>query len=220
VSQVLDALNDPSRFFQGYFSGTVSSIVPTLVGDLAKSFDGLERRTGGVLDKVMAKIPGLRQTLEPQIDVLGQERKLGGNFLETMLDPSRPSNILTSNVANELRRITDAGFNVSPTQLGDKNGYKGLSPEENTAIWKKSGELMNDKLNSLFNLEQYKNLTDEDKAKMIEDIVEKSKLYARVQSVMDMTEDLSGEELKNKMSELKKSGLMTKDVFKKYLELK
>jgi hypothetical protein len=220
VSQVLDALSDPSRFAQGYFSNTVASIIPTLVGDLSKSFDDVERKTSGVLDRLKAKLPILRQTLESQVNVLGQERQKGGNFLETMIDPSRPSNVLTSPVIQELRRITDAGFNVSPTQLGDKNGYKGLTPEENTAIWVKSGELMNDKLNNLFNLQQYKNLTDEDKAKIIEDIVEKSKTNARVQSVMDMTENLSGEELKNKLSELKQSGLMTKEIFKNYLELR
>jgi hypothetical protein len=220
ISQVIDALDDPSRFAQGYFSNTISSIVPTIIGDLSKSFDDVERKTGGVFDKLKAKVPLLRQTLEPQINVLGQEKTKGGNFLETMIDPSRPSNILTSNVITELRRITDAGFDVSPTQLGDKNGYKGLTPEENTAIWRKSGELMNDKLDSLFNLEQYKNLNDEDKAKIIEDIIEKSKLYAKVQSVMDMLDGLLGQELKNKLSDLKKSGLMTKEVFNKYLELR
>ena len=38
--------------------------------------------------------------------------------------------------------------------------------------------------------------------------------------VMELTEDLSGQELKTKMSELKASGLMSLEVYKKYLELR
>jgi hypothetical protein len=220
INQIVSALDDPSRFFEGYFSNTISSVIPTLVGDLAKSFDEVQRRTPAILDKLKAKIPGLRQTLEPQITVLGQERLRGGNWIETMIDPSRPSKVLTSNVVQELRRITNTGYNVSPTQLGDKQGYKGLTPQENTALWEKTGELINSKLDNLFNLEQYKKLPDDKKAKIIEDVISKSKVLARVQAVMDITEELSGQELKNKLSELKAGGLMIREVFDKYLELK
>ncbi|QGH73301.1 MAG: putative structural protein [Siphoviridae sp. cttb18] len=220
LRSILDALNDPSRFFEGYFANTAASFIPTIVSDLAKSFDEVERRSPEVLDRIKARIPGFRQTLEPQVDVLGNERLKGGNFIETMIDPSRPSNIIDSPVADELRRITDAGFNVSPTQLGDKDGYKGLEPEENTMIWKKAGELINEKLSKLFTLKQYEELDDEEKAKAIEAVVEKSKLVARVQAVMELTDELSGDELKNKLKELKESGLMTKQVFEEYLKLK
>ena len=79
---------------------------------------------------------------------------------------------------------------------------------------------MDGKLNNLINLEQYKKLDDEDRANLVEIVIDKSKLLARAQAVMDLTEELSGQELKNKLSELKKSGLMTKEVFKKYLEIK
>lgn len=220
INQIVSALDDPDRFFEGYFSNTIASVVPTIVGDLAKSFDEVERMSPKILDRLKAKIPGLRQTLEPQITVLGQERPKGGNWIETMIDPSRPSNIMTGSITEELRRITNAGYNVSPTQLGDKEGYKVLTEEENTLLWKKSGELINSKLNNLFNLQQYKILPNDKKAKAIEEVIQKSKIVARAQMVMELTEGLSGQELKNKLSELKNGELMTRDVFNKYLELK
>ena len=219
LSSVLDALNDPSRFVQGYFANTIASVVPTLVGDLAKSFDDVERRSPGILERIKSKIPGLRQTLEPQVTNLGQYRVPGGNWIETLIDPSRPSNILSSPVSDELRRMTDAGYNVSPTQLGDKNGYAVLSPQENTTLWKKSGELIDHKLGNLVKLDQYKKLSDEKKAKIIEDIVAKSKVVARIQAVMDLTHGLEGPALKQKLGELKKGGLMTQEVFDGYLKL-
>lgn len=219
LSAILDALNDPSRFVQGYFANTIASVVPTLVGDLAKGFDTVERRSPGILDRVKAKIPGLRQTLEPQVTNLGQYRVKGGNWIETLIDPSRPSNILTTPVTDELRRMTDVGYNVSPTQLGDKNGYAVLTPKQNTELWKKSGELIDSKLGNLIKLDQYKKLSDEKKAKIIEEVVSTSKVMARIQAVMDLTEGLQGQELKAKLGELKKGGLMTQEVFNGWAKL-
>ncbi len=220
INQVIEALNNPDRFFEGYFAGTIASVIPTLVSDVAKAFDPLERRTIGVLDRLKARVPGVRQTLEPRIDVLGREKQRGGNWLETMIDPSRPVRIISEDVSKELRRLTDLGFKVSPTLLGDREGYKELSPEENTSLWEKAGELTNSKLNSLINLEQYKKLIDEDKSKLVEDVINKSKTIARAQAVMDLTEGLSGEEFKNKLKELKEGRLMTREVFELFLQFR
>lgn len=219
INQVTEALNDPDRFFEGWFSNTISSVVPTIVKDIATAFDPYYRRTGGVLERLKTKIPGVRQTLEPRVTVLGEPRLRAGNWLETMIDPSRPSKIISSPVVEELRRLTDVGYKVSPTLLGDREGYEGLTPEENTAMWKKVGELINVKLSNLFNLEQYKNLPDDKKAKLVEMVIDKSKVRARTQTVMELTEGMAGQGLKDRLSELKEGGLMTREIFKKYLEL-
>lgn len=219
INQVTEALNDPERFFEGWFSNTLASVIPTIVKDIGTAIDPVYRRTTGIGERFISRIPGARQTLEPRITVLGEERLRAGNWLETMIDPSRPFKIISSPVADELRRLTDIGYKVSPTLLGDREGFEGLTPEENTAMWKKVGELINVKLSNLFNIEQYKNLQDDQKAKLVETVIDKAKVIARVQVVMELTEGLSGQELKNKLSELKESGLMTREVFNKYLEL-
>jgi hypothetical protein len=219
VNQITNAIDNPQTSGTAYAGNLISSLIPTIVGDVAKATDTKERRTTGLTGTAKGKIPGVRETLQPQVNVLGQERKLGGNWLETMIDPTRPSNALDSNVISELRRLTDAGFTVAPTQLGDKNGYKGLTPAENTALWEKSGELMNSKLNNLFSLPNYKSLDDEQKTKIIAGIVDTAKLNARVQAVMELTHDLKGQALKDKLKELKTNGLMSKDVFNKFISL-
>jgi len=220
VNQITEALNDPDRFFEGWFSGTVSSVIPTIVKDIATAFDPHYRRTEGPIQRFMARIPGVRQVLEPRITVLGEPRERVGTWWETMIDPGRPSKIINEPVVIELRRLFDAGFKVSPTLLGDRAGYEGLTPQENTALWEKTGELINSKLSNLFNLKQYKNLPDDEKAKLTDMVVDKSKVIGRAQAVMYATEGLSGQALKERLSELKESGLMTRQVFKKYLELK
>ena len=220
INQAINALNDPERFATGYLGQLTASVIPTIVSDVARATDPLERRPETILQKIKARIPGIRRKLEPQIDVLGREKQSIGNPLEILADPTRPYPDISNPTIKELRRLTDAGFKVSPTLLGDKKGYTGLSQQENTKLWKRAGEITNGKLESLFSKESYKNMADDEKGKTVEMVIDKSKIVARAEAVIELTQGLSGEELKNKLSELKAGGLLTRDVFNKYQELR
>lgn len=220
INQITNALTDPDRFVASYPRSLLSSTIPTIVGDVAKAIDPKERRSEALLDGIIAKIPVLRETLEPRISVLGEEVERPGNIIETMIDPMRPQKVITTPLIAEFRRLTNGGFKISPTLLGDKKGYSGLTPEQNTELWKRAGEITESKLNNLIKLEEYLKEPDDKRAKLIESITDKSKLVARVEMVINLTNELSGEELKNKLSKLKKSGLMTREVFDNYLKLR
>jgi len=218
INQVISALNDPNRFGKSFVPSLLSSVVPTIVGDLAKSLDDVQRRTPELLDKLKAKIPIVREELEPRVDVLGKEIARGVTWWESMIDPSRPSVGFSTPVIDELRRMTDAGFDMAPTQVGDKEGFKALTPEENTMMWIKVGELIESKLKSLFELNQYKNAPEDIKADIIKEVIEKAKVNARAQVVLELTDDLEGSALKTKLGELKEGGLMTRTIFNKFLQ--
>lgn len=225
IKQISDALNDPERFATGYLGQFVASFVPTIISDIARSTDPLERRTAtgsieSILERIQARIPGARRELEPQVDVLGKERKRVGNILEVMADPTRPSPKLSSPLVDELRRLFDEGYAVSPTRLGDRAGYKVLTAKQNTELWKRSGEITEEKLRGLINREEYKQLPDDKKAKLVDKFVDQAKIVARAEAVLEATEGLSGEVLKQKLSELKKGKLMTSEVFDAYLKLR
>jgi len=220
VSSTIDAITDPQRSAEGWFGSTLASAIPTIVSDIARATDTKERRTTNVLERIKARIPGLRQTLEPQITVLGKEKERVGSFLEVLADPTRPSKEIQSPLIWELRRLWNNGYKVSPTLLGDKNGYKVLTPEQNTELWKRAGEIAEQKLSNLIKSEKYQKLDDEQKAKTIEDFVEKSKLYARVEMVLKLTEGLEGDALIQKLKELKAGRLLTKQVFEEYQKLR
>lgn len=220
INQLVSTLSDPERSAESYVGNTLSSFVPTIISDVARATDTKERRTENILEKFMARIPGLREELEPQVTALGEEKERVGSFLDVMINPLRPSPAQTSPVIEELRRLTDAGFSISPTLLGDKEGYKILTPEQNTDLWKRSGDITNEKLQSLFNQPEYQKLKDDVKAKTIESFVEKSKLIARTEKVLELTEGLTGPALLMKLSELKKDGLMTREVYNAYQKLR
>lgn len=143
LNMTIDAITDPERSFDRWFTSMAGSAVPTIVADIARAGDTVERRTAGPKERIFSRLPfGPRKSLEPKINVFGQDLpRYGGNILETMADPTRPSIIRTDVVVTELRRLWDNGVKVSPPQLGSKKGYEILTKEENTQLWRRAGEL-------------------------------------------------------------------------------
>src|SRR3990167_3496305 len=220
IQDAVNAITDPERYASSYLPNLLASFVPTLVSDVSRATDPLERRAETTAQRVQARIPGARRELEPQVDVLGRERESVGNPLEIMLDPTRPSPEVGTSVTDELRRLMDEGFKVSPTALGDRKGFKGLSQEENTELWKLAGGVTNDKLESLFGKEEYQKLPDDKKGDIVEKVISQAKVNARAGLVIQLTEGLSGNELKKKLAELKEGGLLTREVLNKYMALR
>lgn len=220
ISNFIDAISDPARSAKTVAGSTLASVIPTIVSDVARATDTKERRADEIFQKLQARIPGVREGLEPQVNVLGQERGTVGNPLEIMADPTRPSPTQATPVISELRRLWDNGQKVSPSLLGDKAGYKGLTPQQNTELWKKAGEITDAKLGSLFTKPEYQKLDEEAKGKIVNDVVGKSQTSARAGLAIELTQDLQGEELKAKLSELKKGGLLTQEVFNLYLKIR
>ena len=220
INSAVNAISDPGRYAENYLGNLTASVIPTIVSDVARATDPLERRPETIPQRLKARTPGLRQTLEPKVDVLGQKIKRIGNPLEVMLDPTRPQSIKTSPVIEELRRLHDAGYKVSPTLVGDKKGFSALTQQQNTQLWERAGQVANGKLENLFNRDEYKSLSKEEKGKIIEKVVDQAKINTRAEFVIKLTDGLQGEELRKKLSELKEGKLLNKEILNKYLELR
>jgi len=205
MSSAIDALVSPETSFENWFSSMAGSAVPTIVADIARAFDEIERRTEGPAQRVQIRVPGLREKLPPKIDVFGQDLpRYGGNVLETMIDPSRPSKIKQDVVVDELRRLFDKDIKVTPTLLGDKMGFDILTTEENTQLWRRSGELTYKTLQAWIESDEYKKIdNDFAKGKTIEVIVSKTKAAAKAEMVsIKLSQGVS-------VIELAESGLLT-----------
>jgi hypothetical protein len=66
----------------------------------------------------------------------------------------------------------------------------------------------------------YERVSDDVKAKKINEIFDKAKLVARVEKLIEITQGLQGEELREKLSEAKKDGLLNREVYNIYLRLR
>jgi hypothetical protein len=212
VNQFTSALQDPERSGPRLARGLVSSVIPTISGDIARARDPLERRTGSVAARVKAKIPFLRETLEPQITVLGEERRVTANPIEIMIDPTRPSKDISTPVVKELRRLFDAGFTATPSLLGNRDGYDALTDKENTELWKRTGQITKDALTVMISNQGYKKLNDDQKADNITEVINTSRDVAKSEAVAKQIGGLKGEALTDKIIELSDSGLLTSDL--------
>lgn len=232
LDQFISAITDPARSASGFAASYVSSWIPTIINDIARATDSKERSTSAdklkdtIMNRIKSRLPGLRQSLEEQVDVLGADvNRLTGpgvrGGVSQMLNPTRPSVDRSTPITEELRRLTDAGFDASPTRLGvKKTGYTNLTPEQNTELWRRAGELTNQKLNGLFKLPQYQRASDEEKTKIIKKITTQAQERARARMVLDVTRGLSGQALLTKLSEAKASGLLTEPVLAEYKKLR
>lgn len=221
VNRAIDALKDPTRSFNGFASSLAGSVVPTLVADFARSMDEYERRTDGPMDRIQSRIPGARGGLEPQVDTLGNMKETP-NFFEVMADATRPGNPsadLNDPVVKELRRLMDSGYPATPTKLGDRSGFDSLTPEQNTFLWRLSGQAARAEMERVMRSGQYGRYDDEQKAQVLDRAVQDAKVEARARAVIAATKGLSDAEQKAKLAEMKEDGLLTRAVFDMYLSL-
>lgn len=219
INSLTNAITDPQRSATSFFSGLIGSVIPTIVSDVSRGTDTVERRTPGFTGTLQSRIPGAREKLEPQVDTFGQPVKTP-DFLTTMLDPTRPSTAKSDPVVSELKRLSAAGYKATPTQLGDKNGFGSLTPEQNTQLWERSGTLLKGKLDKLIALPEYQKADDEKKYKIFLDFADKAKLQARVEMLLEVTQGLDGDALKAELSRQKAGGLMTKEVFDQFAQIR
>ena len=232
INTFIQAANKPGQYLQSYIQGLAASTIPTIVSDVAKAIDPLERRISSdeedwvlnsgekVLEAVMNRIPFAREQLEPKIDALGRKIESKGNPAEIMIDPSRPNSSTDTPVTRELRRLTEKGYGVAPTKLGEKEGYSILSPEQNTQLWIDAGELVNRKLTKLMNGEKYRAASDEERGKAVVLFIEKAKNEARALLVIELTDGLAGRPLAEMKKKLRAAKLLTTDVELRVLELR
>lgn len=216
LDQFIQALMNPEQYAETYAAGLIGSTVPTIVSDVAQATDPLQRRTrpsqDGLTARLQSRVPGLRQELEPQVDVLGRPVERAGNALETLIDPTRPTRIKSTELIEELKRLAEAGYHATPTEFNEK--YMGvLTPEEKTVLMERAGEVLEEKLTKLVQVEGYQKLSDEEKQRLIRSFADKARVDARAEVVVQKIQGLQGEARTEQLRQLKESGFMTKEVF-------
>lgn len=207
------------------FGNFVASFIPTIVSDVARATDTAERQAETTVERMARRIPGARQRLEPKVDILGREQAIAGrggeflpDFIESMADPTRPSQDVSTKVTAELSRLqslsndkTGDTYRVVPTRNG-LYGYEVLTDKQETQLQKYAGQIINQKLTNLFLDERYLNAPDEAKAEIINDITKASKDAARARMVLEIVQTIPPERRQRAIVRMYEDGLITRDV--------
>ena len=165
-----------------------TQFIPTLSSQVAQTFDDTKRSTKASRDssfkfgeetvrKVMYKIPGLRNQLEPTTDIWGNDVKQTENFFargfEAFLSPASKRENITTAVDMEIKDLymQTGKSEVIPSIPTDYINYDGvkydMSAEDYTAYKHTYGQTAQDLLEELFDTETYKNATSEERADMV-----------------------------------------------------
>lgn len=222
VNNLAEALNNPGQYGQSYISNLVSSFVPTLVSDVARSTDKYERDTKAqsipeaVGNKIQNRLPGLRQNLPVKVDAYGYNLKRVGTFMEVLADPTRPSKAIDDVLIREIHRLWEEGYKAAPTKL---DYYPSLTPKQQGDLFRAAGTRVEESLNALMRKPSYRAATDEKKAAMIDKEITRAKVDARAIMIGEIMSDIPKAKRVEKLAALKKEGLLTEAVYARYKEI-
>ena len=199
----LDSLNTVLSNNDGIATGIEEAIlelpsraVPTFMKQVSDMIDGTQRTSfekdkplESAINKVKVKLPGISRSLAPSVDTLGREiQKYGGdnNIFNVFLNPA---NVNTKNISESAKEIynvykSTGDKNVMPRvsdyKYKDSNGNEHIMTSKQRASYQKeSGKLIEDNVSILIKNSEYNNLSDVEKAEIINNIVNYSYNIAR-----------------------------------------
>lgn len=183
VQAPINAITDPARYGKSYAGGLLSSGIPNLAKDTAKAFDPTQREMNTVLDYAQGNIPGARNLMTPKRDVLGNTMKQEPTGVNAFLDVFNSKTPNTEPVVNELERLYNSGNGATPSKLNKSFTVFGqkltLNPQELDKLEASSGGEVTKRLQSLMDMDGYQGLPDEQKAKLLNGIVDEVRSTAK-----------------------------------------
>lgn len=195
LTNVLSSYETGTQKFAGMFETMAQSyatqFIPTASSQLAGTIDDTKRTTkvasdsgfkfiDETINKLIYKIPILRETLEPTTDIWGNEVKQSENVLqrayENFISPYARKESTATEIDENIKEVFNAtGDNgVIPnvpknTIKFDNETYK-MTAKEYTTYKQTYGQTANDLLEDLFRTTTYKTAGAEEKADMINDV--------------------------------------------------
>lgn len=190
----LQSINEVLNDNDGVVSGVINQLlelparaVPTFSKQIVDLIDGTQRTSfeygnplQSSINSIKAKIPGLSQTLAPSVDSMGREiQKYGGknNIFNVFFNPANVANENVSESAKEIYRVykqtgdTTILPRVAPYYVNSDGEKIILSSKQREKFQKKSGQLLEQGLDNMMKNNTYINASDEDKAEMINGLV-------------------------------------------------
>ena len=216
----------------------VGQFVPTVLGQVAKTFDDKERSTtstesdplpkaiDSLGNQIKSKIPGLRQTLPTKTDIWGKDVDNEGNIIEKGLNagvfPWSSKKVSENNQTNkEISKLYDETLDKSVLPSNsidkvlniDKEKYR-LSNEQYSKLKKMYGEINYKVLSELTSSPEYKEMNNEQKVKAISDIYKYSKAQIKSQYAQENDIDTEDSSILKSVKSIIYNGGKVDDYFK------
>ena len=184
TKELIDSMSEYARYdmkpekIAQMMAGTVldqarAMTIPAIVNDIAKMTDDYERDTmGGVMDKVIASIPGLRQTLPERYGIQGVVKTEAGQSpivgrALTLLAGSRVKKAQEDRLVREVEKLSKKDEQPSISDVTKYGDLRLLSPEKKVKVRKEFYKQYNKESRQLISTRDYQNKSDADKKKAL-----------------------------------------------------
>lgn len=175
LSALQKATADPSRYGDQFIEGLATGFVPlsSALGQTARATDLTIRQPKGLKEKIQSIIPGLTQKLPAKRNVLGEESKRPGGFLN-QFNPVKSSKELDTPIQKELD-----SFDFVLSVPGKSFDKRTMNNKQYSTFVEISGGFKKSVLSVLFKTSDWPTLDNETKTKMVEKAVSYANDQAR-----------------------------------------
>lgn len=209
------------------------SLVPTFLSQIASLGDDKQRQTyeyqnelGTVGNRIKNKIPGARNTLEPQVNAFGEEIENQNTAFNAFLNPANVREAKTTETQNALydlyQETKDKTIfpDVAPSYTNTGDGEKmNLSSKDKVTYSKASGQYITDVYGGLFNSDAFDTFkttsnNNEGKVNILQKVREDANLKGR-EAIGAITEDNSDKlsKLNERLKKLDDAGIPYEDYY-------
>ena len=179
MSSLLDALQDPDRSAERFFSQTATGLIPNIARDVRYQTDPGRREARGIGPSILNMLPGLSQGLPPRVDIFGREQTYDPNRL------IRASKVLGRGTEDVLTQAL-RGAEYVPTRPRTTLTARGAEPvrlvgKDRAAFEKEMGEATARVVREVALGPDFAEMDQETKARILQRVVEQARDAVRSQ---------------------------------------
>lgn len=204
LGKAMLAMQEPDRYLESYIVSLTNPIVPAIVNQVARLEDPIRREIkdpelqNWVLNSLKSRLPGLRETLPEQVNLLGQTQELGRGSVLTGIQ-STPVD----------REATQAIFDnpyLRMDRMDRKIGGLELTGAQYADLENRAGDQLNQMAGILINNPGFLALSRPMQAKIVKGVAEQVRKAERLRTLATLIQD---PEKRSEfiLNEIKKRGL-------------
>ena len=186
VTNIVNAISDPSRFGPRFVQGLAASLVPGAVGQTAQMMDPYKREVDNVLDAVKARIPGVSETLRPKRDIYGEKVPAADRLGE--ISPIVASKESTDKARSEVLRLGVGAAKAPdhiqlPSGKDDKLGKVKLTSDQRDIFADAAGHLAHEVITQMVNTPTWDNMPNLAQKNALNRVFEITRKYGEAKAV-------------------------------------
>ena len=180
LSNVVGALSEPTRRMPKLIQSTATAVIPAALSQTAQIIDPYQREITSILDAAAYRIPGLRETLQPQRDLFGepvpsQERVAGIIPVATRAES-------TDKVRTEAARLgissPQTPASIQLPSAGQRDiGKVDLTPEQRDVFGDVSGHMAYNVLSGLVNAPYWDSMPDMEQRQAFDLVLNQARMF-------------------------------------------